>query len=1105
MNAPLQLPRHCKPSVHSLIAICVLFLSLSVRAGNTWDGGGPTDNWNEPNNWNPDGTPAYGTATFSGSTRTSPVLNVNYNMNQLNWTVTSSAWTLGSSGGSVLSLFDNGGTQAKVENNATGLVTINAPITFAASVGNPFGEINAVTADLSFGTGTLTINGSVVAGIKLFGGSHIVTFNNTVSAAGKWFGITTGGTGNTINIGGSFASSDFYVMNDGTLNLNSGGSLTTSVRLGGDFGNTGNQNQTKSGTFNLTVAAGGQTFSGVINSVSGNTSGTLAVNSQNTSGANTLSGHIALDAALKITQAGGGTLNITQVKGGDNTTATDIKGNTLTLVPAAGGTISHSGTIYNSTGAGGVTLAGAGTLSYAAAHTYNGDTLVNQGTLQINSGGSANNSIIRIGDTAANSPAATLSVGSGASFSSTLVVRPSASGSQGVRTLAGSDSSGTATIAGNIFLDANARVTNASGGTLAFTGSTLDLKNQTLTVTNTGTVTTSSSTVLQNSTGSGKLLKQGPGAFTLSAANTYTGGTTIEDGTLNINSTTAIGTGTLTFGGSATIDNTSGSSKTLANNNALTLSGGSLTFGGTFDLNFGSGTVTISGANRTFTVSAGTLTLGGTINESGSRSLTKLGAGTLVLNGAGNYSGGMTIGAALTSGGTLQIGDDTSLGSGTFNLNTGTIQSSGGTRSIANVTVLGGNATVAGSANFNFNGASFTQSGNNRILTINNGGATTISGSFYLSETSGSGRKLTKAGPGALTISGPIADFNGAGTAGSITNTGGTLTLSGANTYSGTTTVSGGTLLVNNTSGSGTGSGSVLIQNGATLGGTGSISGVLTIQSGGTLAPGTSIGTLTLNVPPALQGATQMEIDKNSIPSSDRVVISSGTLNYGGILTVINNGATLTGGETFTLFSAGGYSGSFASINPPTLGPGLNWWTGDLISNGTISVNRAPTAGNTNFSRGPGMSLKIHKPTLLTANTSDADGNSLTLQSLGASGQGATITSDSTYIYYTPANDNNDSFSYSISDGRGGSASATINVQVVRQGGIAQTISFDNNGVTVTFAGIPDFQYDVQRSATSDFATYDTVLTTNAPSGGVFVYTDSSPLSPSGYYRLMQH
>ena len=61
------------------------------------------------------------------------------------------------------------------------------------------------------------MNGSSVNGIKLFGSGRAVTFNNTVSAAGKWFGITTGGTGNTVNIGGAFTSSDFYVMNDGTL------------------------------------------------------------------------------------------------------------------------------------------------------------------------------------------------------------------------------------------------------------------------------------------------------------------------------------------------------------------------------------------------------------------------------------------------------------------------------------------------------------------------------------------------------------------------------------------------------------------------------------------------------------------------------------------------------------------------------------------------------------------------------------------------------------------------------------------------------------------------------------------------------------------------
>jgi autotransporter-associated beta strand protein len=68
--------------------------------------------------------------------------------------------------------------------------------------------------------------------------------------------------------------------------------------------------------------------------------------------------------------------------------------------------------------------------------------------------------------------------------------------------------------------------------------------------------------------------------------------------------------------------------------------------------------------------------------------------------------------------------------------------------------------------------------------------------------------------------------------------------LTAANTYKGGTTVSGGTLLVNNISGSGTGTGAVAIDNGGTLGGTGTITGATTLNSGGTLFPGAgSVGT----------------------------------------------------------------------------------------------------------------------------------------------------------------------------------------------------------------------------------------------------------------------
>src|SRR5262249_7269814 len=95
---------------------------------------------------------------------------------------------------------------------------------------------------------------------------------------------------------------------------------------------------------------------------------------------------------------------------------------------------------------------------------------------------------------------------------------------------------------------------------------------------------------------------------------------------------------------------------------------------------------------------------------------------------------------------------------------------------------------------------------------------------------------LTVDGPGSgrVSITGQVT-----GT-GSVTQGGHfTLVLSNnANNYSGGTTVTAGSLLVNNSSGSGTGTGAVTVQNGATLGGEGRINGALTVQNGGILTPG---------------------------------------------------------------------------------------------------------------------------------------------------------------------------------------------------------------------------------------------------------------------------
>jgi autotransporter-associated beta strand protein len=113
---------------------------------------------------------------------------------------------------------------------------------------------------------------------------------------------------------------------------------------------------------------------------------------------------------------------------------------------------------------------------------------------------------------------------------------------------------------------------------------------------------------------------------------------------------------------------------------------------------------------------------------------------------------------------------------------------------------------------------------------------------------------LTAASGGTVNFSG-LLSHGTSGSAVPIEKIGlGTVNLSRAagNTYTGNTTVSVGTLLVNNTAGSGTGTGSVAVNSGGTLGGNGTISGAVTVNSGGTLSPGNSPGLLT-------QGATTLE------------------------------------------------------------------------------------------------------------------------------------------------------------------------------------------------------------------------------------------------------
>ena len=165
--------------------------------------------------------------------------------------------------------------------------------------------------------------------------------------------------------------------------------------------------------------------------------------------------------------------------------------------------------------------------------------------------------------------------------------------------------------------------------------------------------------IADNGASPATLSVQGAGTVTLNLANTYSGGTTVSSGQLNINSATAIGTGPLTISG-GTISNTFGFGITLSTNNAQNWNG-SFTFGGNNALNMGTGAVTL-GTNVSLTLGVGPntapLTIGGSI--SGAYSLTLGGTGTLNLNGASPaFTGSATLGGVTLNSGLLNIGNAT--------------------------------------------------------------------------------------------------------------------------------------------------------------------------------------------------------------------------------------------------------------------------------------------------------------------------------------------------------------------------------------------------------------------------------------------------------------
>lgn len=307
----------------------------------------------------------------------------------------------------------------------------------------------------------------------------------------------------------------------------------------------------------------------------------------------------------------------------------------------------------------------------------------------------------------------------------------------------------------------------------------------------------------------------------------------------------------------------------------------------------------LNGGNRTVNTSAGDISIGGTISQDSDRTLTKIGSHKLTLSGANTHKStqiGATNGA---TGGTVAITHNSALGTGQLDYGAGGTLELGVDGLLVSNNVFVGNRTDTAARTIR--------------LDLDGSNSGELTGQIEV-RVDQAGEFVADVGADdTLTFSGNLV--TGAGGGAGLTKTGGgTLVLSGTNTYKGATAVNEGTLKVNGDNSGATGS--VTIASGAELIGSGTIGGATTIQAGAFLNPGNSPGMLTFEDDLTLAGTTTMEFDLvgGSVRGTNYDGIDvGGLLTYGGALTLTSDVEIADG--VYDLFAiSGGETGDFASI-----------------------------------------------------------------------------------------------------------------------------------------------------------------------------------------------
>lgn len=623
------------------------------------------------------------------------------------------------------------------------------------------------------------------------------------------------------------------------------------------------------------------------------------------------------------------------------------------------------------------------------------------------------------------------------------------------------------------------------------------------------TTYTLSAGAIKDNTGTGgtvALTKIGTGTVTIGAAYTYSGDTTISTGTLKLGASNVLpdGTGKGNVIVNGTLD-VAGRTDTI----------NGLSGNGIVD-NFSAGAVTLSVGNNDVSSSFA----GAIQSTTGGLSLTKNGTGALTLTGNSTFGGAVTI-----KTGAVWIAHSGALGTGSK-----IVSVSGAGNPELHLNGTNGDVTLSSSLSFttaNTAGTVFNEAGNNAIngtilLTTGgstlikvNGGTLALAGNIAIASGQSS-RALILDGAANGTVNGAMAN----GDAGdlSLTKTGnGTWTLSNANTYSGDTTVNAGALTlgasasIGNSVNISVASGAVLdvsaVSGGFTLGagqtlkGNGTVTGTATIN--GTVAPGASVGTLTFSVAPTLgSGSTIIaEINQTNTQTADKIISGSGTLAYGGTLTVMNIGPVLTNG-VFTLFG-GGVAGSFATVNLPPGGPS-HWDTANLNVNGTISfTNSAPAAQNITMGVALGDTATLQIIGGKNAPT-DAESDAMTITAVGTASSGTSGFTSSAVTYTANGSLGTNTFTYTVTDALGAIDVKTVTVVVYAAEGfnrLSPPSVIGAGTVVLSYLGIPSNSYALDWTTNLTPPINWTSVATNMATGNGYLSFTNSSAEPVNFFR----